>query len=387
MPAALPQAAAGPAGLVAPAVLPHVATPTGLAGLVAEAARARVAGEPGSTAATWPDARVGVSRSKDDRWAFGTVVLVPEKGTDAPPRDWLFVAERTDGGWRVGLDGEPSFAELSARSAVVSTEEKALFAEHGGRASPTAAGDFRTGMRLPYGVDQSWSMLGGPHAYDAGSGPWSSVDLAGGDQRVLAARQGLAYTTCTGLVRIVHDRGYSTRYYHLWNHIWVDGASVATGAFLGNTGTETGCGGSALARHVHFSLMQNGAFVGIANHVVGKWVPRNGSAQYGGSALHGSQAVPVGGALRNYGALGLTEGIVDADGDATVNRRSGPGTGYGVVGTVGDGSTVAISCSRNGTSHTGRWGTTSMWNRLTDGTWVSDAYLYTGIAGPVNGWC
>jgi LasA protease len=360
--------------------------------LVTASVRSKVAADPALTATAWADTRITVSRNKDDRWAFGTAVLVAPKVEHAQPRDWLFVAERsadTDGTgtWRIGLDGEPAFAELSARSAVVTDAEKAIFAGHDGRASTQASGDFRTGMRLPYGVDQSWAMLGGPHAYDAGSGPWSSLDLAGGDQRVLSARQGVAYTMCTGLIRVVHDRGYSTRYYHLVNHLWVDGASVSTGTFLGYTGTEDDCGGSALARHVHFSLMQHGAFVGIAYHSIGKWVFLNGGAQYDGSALHGSTARYVGSSLRNYGALGWTQGLVDADGDASVNRRSGPGTGYPVVGSVADGSTVSISCSRNGTTHEGRWGATAMWNRLTDGTWVSDAFLYTGIDGPVNGWC
>ena len=48
---------------------------------------------------------------------------------------------------------------------------------------------------------------------------------------------------------------------------------------------------------------------------------------------------------------------------------------------------MSIACSANGTTHTGRWGTTSLWNRLTDGTWISDAYVYTGVAAPVAGLC
>jgi len=46
-----------------------------------------------------------------------------------------------------------------------------------------------------------------------------------------------------------------------------------------------------------------------------------------------------------------------------------------------------VACSANGTTHTGRWGTTARWNRLPDGTWISDAYHYTGAASQVNGWC
>jgi LasA protease len=43
-----------------------------------------------------------------------------------------------------------------------------------------------------------------------------------------------------------------------------------------------------------------------------------------------------------------------------------------------------IVCVGNGTSHTGRYGATTVWNRLPDGTWFSDAYAYTGraTAGP-----
>ena len=91
---------------------------------------------------------------------------------------------------------------------------------------------------------------------------------------------------------------------------------------------------------------------------------------YEGSALHGSKRVNVKGTLYNYGALGFTEGIVDSNGGTSVSRRSGPGTGYGVVGSIADGATAAVACSSNGTSQHGRWGTSTLWNRLTDGTWI-----------------
>lgn len=358
---------------------PAAAAPASLVERVTQAARDRAAG-------LGQEAEVRVLRAEGHQ-AYGTVVLVTPRNSDLLPRDWLFVAERAGAEWRVSLDGQPAFAELAARSGVLTAEERTVFAAHDGRARATVNGDYRTGMRLPWAVGQSWSMLGGPHAYDAGSGPWSSVDLAGGDQRVLAARGGLAYTPCVGMIRVLHPDGYASRYYHLWNHPWANGLPVSEGTYLGDTGTETGCGGSARSRHVHFSLMYNGNFVGIANHIIGKWLFRNGSAQYGGSALHGSRSVPVGGQLYNYGVLGATQGIVDAFDDTSVNRRSGPGVGYAVVGSVADGATVSIACSANGTSHTGRWGTTSLWNRLTDGSWVSDAFVYTGLAGPVNGVC
>ena len=333
------------------------------------------------------DTEIRVNRTQG-RWAFGTAVLRAPTEEHAAPRDWLFLAELRNGRWRVAFDGEPEFGILATAAPVLSTRERSILASHDGQSVSTAAnGDYRTQMRLPWAIGQSWSLLGGPHAWDAGSGPWSSLDLAGGDQRVLAARAGLAYTTCTGRILVYHEDGYTTRYYHLWDHIWVDGQWVDEGGFLGYTGTEVGCGGSARSRHVHFSLLQNGSYVGIAYHLIGGWVFMNGGAQYQGYAWHGSQRVNVGGSLYNYGAQALDQGVVDANGGGVLNKRSGPGTTYPIVGTVTDGTVVTIACSANGTSHTGRWGTTSLWNRLSDGSWVSDAYLYTGSNNPINGWC
>jgi LasA protease len=355
------------------------APPVNLATAVADSVLAR-----SGKSATAP--LVNATRESND-WAFGTAVLPTGNGTDEHPEGWLFVAERTSGQWRVALEGEPAFAELTARTPVVGAEERGRLAGLDGRPEAKAGNDFRTGMALPYAVGQSWYMYGGPHGWSGTAAPWSSLDLAGGDQRVLATRAGTAYTMCTGWLRVIHDRGYSTDYYHLWNNIWVDGASVSQGTFLGNTGTDVTCGGAASGRHVHFALRQNSTYVGIADHNLGKWVPQNGAAAYQGSALHGSTRVNAGGTLYNYGALGFTQGVIDANGGGTVNKRSGPGTGYGVTGSVSDGATVTVSCSANGTSHTGRWGTTSLWNRLTDGTWVSDAFMWTGVNGAVNGTC
>lgn len=332
------------------------------------------------------DTRVSVTR-RSGGWAFGSAVLLAPPKEGAYPDGWLFLARRTAEGWRVAFDGESGFATLSADAPVVKAQERRLFSQHGGEFSAQANGDYRTGMRLPYAVGQSWYMYGGPHGWAGYDSPWSSLDLAGGDQVVRASRGGTAYTMCRGWVRVVHDRGYATDHYHLWSNINVNGSWVGEGAYLGYTGTDVTCGGSASGRHVHFALRQNGGYVGVAYHILGKWVPMNGGAAYQGYALHGSARVNAGGALYNYGALGFNQGIVDANGGGAVNKRSGPGTGYPIVGSVGDGATVTISCSRNGTSHTGRWGTTALWNRLSDGTWVSDAFLYTGLNGPVNGWC
>jgi LasA protease len=157
------------------------------------------------------------------------------------------------------------------------------------------------------------------------------------------------------------------------------GSSIGEGTALGNTGTNVCAGGSASGPHVHFGILDGTTRVGWNWRSAGKWVFVEGASAYGGYALHGSTQVNVGGGLYNYGALGANQGIVDAFGSASINRRSGPGTGYAIVGSAADGTTVTISCWRNGTTHTGRYGATAVWDKLTDGTWVSDAFVYTGV--------
>ena len=63
---------------------------------------------------------------------------------------------------------------------------------------------------------------------------------------------------------------------------------------------------------------------------------------------------------------------------APLTVRSGPGTGYSAVGTVADGTAVTISCQTVGSSVTGTYGTSSIWDKIGEGRYVSDAYTYTG---------
>ena len=69
------------------------------------------------------------------------------------------------------------------------------------------------------------------------------------------------------------------------------------------------------------------------------------------------------------------------------NLRSGPGTNYAIVGSVGGGVRVSIVCQKTGTSHRGPWGSTSLWDKLSSGKWISDAFVYTGSMGKVAPTC
>lgn len=82
-----------------------------------------------------------------------------------------------------------------------------------------------------------------------------------------------------------------------------------------------------------------------------------------------------------------TAAWVDAFGGCCVNLRSGPGTGYPLAGSVADEARVVIVCTARGTTHTGRYGSTNLWDRLSDGTWISDAFVYTATAQPAEPQC
>ncbi|MGX1545361.1 SH3 domain-containing protein [Streptomyces adustus] len=71
----------------------------------------------------------------------------------------------------------------------------------------------------------------------------------------------------------------------------------------------------------------------------------------------------------------------------TVNVRNGPGTGYGIVRVLAEGSKVAIFCQTPGTTVTGTYGTTNIWDSIDDGEYVSDAYVHTGSDGYIRPRC
>jgi LasA protease len=188
---------------------------------------------------------VNVMRTDGADWAFGAGIAKAPPVDGAYPDGWLFVAHKENKEWTVAFDGEAAFPAMTgaAPESVVPGKEKQVLASHGAAApkpaledaKPLANGDFRTGMRLPWAIGQSWRMTGGPH-----ESALQAVDLAGGDSRVLAARGGTLFvmrSSQRGWLRVAHDGGYSTDYYHLFNNRTDNGVTVNEGEFLGNIGT------------------------------------------------------------------------------------------------------------------------------------------------------
>ncbi|MGW1399524.1 SH3 domain-containing protein [Streptomyces sp. NPDC002405] len=70
-----------------------------------------------------------------------------------------------------------------------------------------------------------------------------------------------------------------------------------------------------------------------------------------------------------------------------LNVRSGPGTGYGIVRVLNEGVQVPIFCQAPGTTVSGYYGTSNIWDNIGNGQYVSDAYVYTGSDGYVASRC
>ncbi|QXT61734.1 glycoside hydrolase domain-containing protein [Tessaracoccus palaemonis] len=59
------------------------------------------------------------------------------------------------------------------------------------------------------------------------------------------------------------------------------------------------------------------------------------------------------------------------DVSSKVNVRTGPGTSYATAGSIPNGGLAAVVCQKKGS----KVGTTTVWNKLDDATWVSDYYV------------
>lgn len=67
--------------------------------------------------------------------------------------------------------------------------------------------------------------------------------------------------------------------------------------------------------------------------------------------------------------------VVSVAWGSVLNVRSGPSTGNGIVRTVPSGAALSVGCQVQGQSIAGTVRTTATWDRLTDGAFVSDAFV------------
>ncbi|MFD0783427.1 peptidoglycan DD-metalloendopeptidase family protein [Micromonospora azadirachtae] len=165
-------------------------------------------------------------------------------------------------------------------------------------------------------------------------------------------------------VRISHAGGYHTYYAHLSGFNVSVGQAVGYGRVIGWVGSTGGSTGP----HLHYEQRLDGGDVKVRF---------NGTlALYWGTKNYTSD--------NGCSSGGTATGTVNTSG-TPLTVRSGPGTGYASVGTVADGATVTIHCQTTGTTVTGTYGTSSIWDRIGSGRFISDAYVYTGYDGFIPG--
>ncbi|MER5336004.1 peptidoglycan DD-metalloendopeptidase family protein [Micromonospora sp. NPDC002717] len=219
-------------------------------------------------------------------------------------------------------------------------------------------------FKVPFPCGQSWSGQ-----TRTGHSPAYAIDFNRTDDLgdpVVASAPGtvdrvtdLGGTSYGKYVRINHGSGYTTYYAHLNGFNVSVGQTVGYGKVIGWVGSTGGSTGP----HLHYEQRLDGNDIQVRF---------NGAlALYWGTKTYTSD-----------------NGCGSTTGSGTVNTsgtpltvRSGPGTGYEAVGTVADGTRVTIYCQTSGTTVTGTYGTSSIWDRIGSGRYIADAYVYTGHDG------
>ncbi|MEV0806157.1 peptidoglycan DD-metalloendopeptidase family protein [Micromonospora sp. NPDC050200] len=219
-------------------------------------------------------------------------------------------------------------------------------------------------FKVPFPCGQSWSGQTRSDHSPAYAIDFNRTDDLG--DPVVASAPGtvdrvtdLGGTSYGKYVRIDHGGGYTTYYAHLNGFNVSVGQTVGYGKVIGWVGSTGGSTGP----HLHYEQRLNGSDIQVRF---------NGAlALYWGTKSYTSD---------NACSGGTASGTVNTAG-ADLTVRSGPGTSYDAVGSVADGATVTIYCQTTGSTVTGTYGTSSIWDRIGTGRYVSDAYVYTGYDG------
>lgn len=225
-------------------------------------------------------------------------------------------------------------------------------------------------FKVPFPCGQSWSGETRSNHSPANAIDFNRTDDLG--DPVVASAPGtvdvvtnLGNTSYGKYVRINHGGGYHTYYAHLNGFNVSVGQSVGYGKVIGYVGST----GNSSGPHLHYEQRLNGSSIKIKFNGTQAlyWGTKTYTSDNGCSSSTGT------------GTVKTTTGIA-------LTVRSGPGTNYSSVGTIASGTKVTIYCQTNGSTVTGgTYGTSSIWNRIGSGRFISDAYTYTGYSGFIPG--
>jgi hypothetical protein len=231
-------------------------------------------------------------------------------------------------------------------------------------------------FQLPFPCGQVWAGQTRTNHSPANSVDFNRADDIG--DKVVAASAGTitrvaneGSTSYGRWVEIDHGNGYRTRYAHLNTQSVSIGQNVSKGQQVGTVGSTGGSTGP----HLHYELRHNGVAI--------RPVFDNATALFFGTRNYTSKNTCSSGGTGG-GTTGVT-GTVNTSGIA-LTVRSTASTSGAAVGSVADGAKVNITCQKNGTSVTGTYGTSTLWDFIGTG-YVADAYVSTGADGQVAPTC
>jgi len=233
-------------------------------------------------------------------------------------------------------------------------------------------------FQLPFPCNQVWSGQTRTNHSPVNSVDFNRTDDLG--DTVVAASAGKVTrvenegnTSYGRWVEIDHGNGYRTRYAHLSAQSVKVNQSVSQGQKIGAVGNTGGSSGA----HLHYEVRANGVAI--------KPVFNGSTAFFFGTKSYTSKnACAAGGGGGSNPGGGVTGTVNTSGPDLTV--RAKPTASSAAVGSVGDGDKVTITCQVKGTSVTGTYGTTTLWDFVGEG-YVSDAYISTGSDGQVAPTC
>lgn len=227
-----------------------------------------------------------------------------------------------------------------------------------------------TSFQLPFPCGQVWA---GQTRTD--HSPANSVDFNrandDGDAVVASAAGTVTRVANEGntsygrWIEISHGSGFTTRYAHLS----VQSVSVGQAVHIGQRIGSVGSTGGSTGPHLHYEQRLDGAAVRAKFNAAG--------ALYFGTKNYTSQ---------NSCSSADVVGRVNTAG-APLTVRAGASSDSEAVGTVNDGATVSIICQKRGESITGTYGTSTLWDKIGTGRFISDAFVSTGSDGQVAPTC